>query len=550
MENFIYTKQKTLFDPDTLQIFFGALLWAIAVYIVIAPSGTLPGNDIYFHVQISNIMKDQGLVLKSFPWTTHSVWNNAFFDKDWLFHVLIIPFLTFGKIAGAKAALVIFVFVIGIAWGGLFKVLKCKNIFLIMLLTLFCSGWAFPGRLILLRAHLFSIFFLGVVLLCIIESWYLGLTAITVLYSLSYTGSWQVLPVAVIFDLSRYFQRERSSEDKAKLRYFTLWAILGLFIGLLINPYYPANISGGIIQNIIVLKSSWFGTSGAKIILGEELYSTPIKDLATIYLPVIIIMFASFYHCINYRANTKNNFAVSLSLGILSLMYFLLTLLTVKFTDYFIPVTIAFAASTFNTKIPLKGKKSAYTYIVLCLIIIYGSFCLIELRKSTSRSKPLFNGAVEWLNKNIQTPKKNDQHNKLYSFYDKYNKFISLNNNDDKKQSRLTIFTGNWSDPPALFYGAPQFSYLVFLDPNFMYAFSPDKYNLWQKISDGVALYPALRIYDDFNSNIVFLTKNRKGLINALKNSPYAKLKYTGPDDENIFIIDIPYHIRRKLNRN
>ena len=550
MENFIYTEQKKLFNPDTLQIFLGALLWAVAVYIIIAPSGTLPGNDVYFHIQISDIMKNQGLVLKSFPWTTHSVWNNAFFDKDWLFHVFLIPFLTFGKIAGAKAALVIFVFITGVAWGGLFKVLKCKNIFLLMLLTLFCSGWAFPGRLILLRGHLLSIFFLGVALLCIIENWYLGLTAITVLYSLSYTGSWQVLPIAVIFDLSRFFQRERSSEDKAKLRYFTLWAMLGLFIGILINPYYPANISGGILQNITVLESSWFGTANAKIILGEELYSTPIKDLVTIYLPVIIIMFISFYYCINHRTNTKNNFAVTISLGILSLIYFLLTLLTVKFTDYFIPVTIAFAASTFNKKIPFKGRKSAYTYIILCLIIIYGSFCTIELRKNTYRSQPLFNGAIQWLNQNIKTPKEAYQNNSEYNIYNKYKKFISLNHNQERKDPKLSIFTGNWSDPPALFYGAPQFSYLVFLDPNFMYAFSPDKYNLWQRITDGTVLYPAIRIFDDFNSKIVFLTENKKGLINALKTSPYAKLEYTGPDGENIFIIDIPKHIRRRLNKH
>ncbi len=519
---------------EIIQIFLGALIWSIAVYLVIRHSGALPGNDVYFHIQLAEIMKSHGIILENFPWTTHSVWNNGFFDKDWLFHVFLIPFLTLGKIAGAKVALLTIVFLVGLAWGILFKTLKCKNIFLALLLTLFCSGYAFSGRLILLRAHLFSIFFIAVCLTCIIKRWHLALTATTVIYSLSYTGSWQIIPIALLFDIVKLLQKK---QDDKNLSYCSLWAILGIFIGLLINPYYPANITGGILQNITVLKSAWLGTSGTSIVLGEELYAVSIRKLFSVYIPVIIILFATLYYCINYKKNLKNNYTVIVPLGLLSFIYFILTLLTVKFTDYFVPVTIAFAVSAWNIKLPFTGAKSLFLYTIVLLLVLFGYFSITQLRKDTYQTHTRYSGAAEWLNKNIdrQILNTNNKESTCLNYFSK------------TYAPELNIFTGDWSDTPGLFYGAPKFRYLVFLDPNFMYAYSPEKYNLWKKIANGKTFSPAIRIHNDFNSNIVFVTKHKKRLFYALQRSPHAKLMYTGPDGESIFIIDIPSQRQKEL---
>ena len=535
MVKFISTSTKRHNFSEATQIFLGALCWTIAVYIVIRHSGALPGSDVYFHIQIAEIMKSHGIIFENFPWATHSVWKDGFFDKDWLFHVYLIPFLALGKIAGAKAALLTIVFLIGLAWGLLFKVLKCKYIFIALLFTLFCSGYAFSGRLVLLRAHLFSIFFIAVCLICIIKTWYLGLTAATILYSLSYTGSWQIIPIALLFDIVRFFQKNKNNWN---YRYSIIWAILGIFIGIMINPYYPANISGGILQNITVLKSSWLGISDANIVLGKELYAVSLKKLYTVYLPVLIILFITVYQCINTKKKQEINYATAIPLGLLSFIYLILTLLTVKFTDYLIPFTIAFAVSVWNMNLRYTGKKSLFLYIILFLLIFFGSYSIAILREDTFQTHPRYYGAVEWLNRNIGHQRHTNNNNK---------KLNSLNPYPKTYTPEQTIFTGEWSDTPALFYGSPQFKYLVFLDPNFMYAYSPEKYKLWKKISDGKVLYPAVRIHNDFNSNIVFLSKHKKRLFYALKNSLYAKHMYTGPDGESIFIINIPSHIQEQI---
>ena len=515
-------KEKQFINGN-LQIVLGALLWSFAIYMVIYKSAFLPGNDVYYHIELSEIMKNHGLVFKSFPWTTHSVWNNSFFDKEWLFHVFLIPFLFLGKVMGAKAALLSLTFMIGLAWGSLFKALKCKYIFFIMLLTIFCGGTSFLGRLMLLRAHLLSIFLIALCLTCIIKKWRLGLIITSILYCLSYTGSWQIIPIAFMFDIVEIAYKKRIGNI---LRLTFIWALLGIVIGTLINPYFPTNVSGGILQNIIVLKSSWLGTNGAKIMLGDELYPIAFRQLMTIYMPVIIILLITLYHCINSKKKLKNGY-ITISFGLLSLIYLILTVLTVKFTDYFVPVSIAFAASAWHYKLHFWGKKSFLTYIVAILLVLFGYYSIGKLHTATCRSTLLYSGATKWLNENIQ---------------------------DQKTFSKTGIpgkivFTGGWDDTPALFYGAPQFKYLVFLDPNFMYAYSHEKYILWRRIADGKVTYPAIRIYKNFNSNIVFVSKYKKRLCYVLAGSPYAKLVYRGPDGESLFIINIPESELKKFKK-
>lgn len=523
---------KKLLRNDMLQIYFGAFLWTIAGFIVLYNSNSLPGVDVYFHIRLSEIMKTNGVVLESFPWTTYSVWNNNFFDKDWLFHVYLIPFLSLGSITGAKTALLFLIFINGIAWGMLSKALKNKYIFLTLTLILLCSGYAFLGRLLLLRSHLFSIFFLAISLIYIVKKKRISLTILSILYCLTYTGSWQIIPIALIFDLVEILRNsyELSWDQKSKkynikdvFKYIPLqikqhnfifiWALLGILIGTLINPYYPNNISGGFLQNIMVLKNSWLGNSGTSIRMGDELYALSTIKIFTVYLPTIIIMISGIFYLINCRHNRLSYKLITF--GLLSVGYFTLTLITQKFTDYFVPITIIFVALCVqNATILNKTFRIISASVIILILLFFGYYSICRLRKDTVRKYPEYSGATNWLNRNIEV-KDNDIPNK-------------------------TIFTANWSVTPLLFYGSPQFKYLVFLEPYFMYSYSPEKYKIWKNISEGKTLFPAIKIKREFNSDIVFLTKYNRKLFKTLSSSKFAKLKYQGPDGESIFILNVP----------
>jgi len=62
----------------------------------------LYGFDAYFHVHLAEIMAERGIFLKEFFWASESIWLSEWFDKEWLFHVLLIPFLSLGKIEGTQ----------------------------------------------------------------------------------------------------------------------------------------------------------------------------------------------------------------------------------------------------------------------------------------------------------------------------------------------------------------------------------------------------------------------------------------------------------------
>ena len=54
-------------------------------------SPSMPDNDPYYHIKVASLISENG-PLEHFPWTRFSVWGDRFFDKDLLFHLLLVPF--------------------------------------------------------------------------------------------------------------------------------------------------------------------------------------------------------------------------------------------------------------------------------------------------------------------------------------------------------------------------------------------------------------------------------------------------------------------------
>ena len=113
-----------------------SLLWSIAIYLILRGSGTVVDVDGFYHIQISDMMREKMAIISNFEWATCSTWTNSFYDKDLLFHIYLAPFTLLGKVAGAKLATVTAVFFIALAMGFM---LRCaglkKHYFLAMMFT-------------------------------------------------------------------------------------------------------------------------------------------------------------------------------------------------------------------------------------------------------------------------------------------------------------------------------------------------------------------------------------------------------------------------------
>ena len=78
--------------PLFFSIFFITLYYIFLNFL----SPALYDSDSYYHVAVSNLIKSYGLRY-DFHWAQFSTFKYFFSDKDFLFHLLIIPFLYLSK---------------------------------------------------------------------------------------------------------------------------------------------------------------------------------------------------------------------------------------------------------------------------------------------------------------------------------------------------------------------------------------------------------------------------------------------------------------------
>lgn len=507
----------------TSELIFASLVWMFAVAAVIFNTLSLPGYDAYYNIQIAQLMREGNWVLSEFPWTTCSIWTESYFDKEWLFHIYLVPFVVlFGKIQGAKIATLTAVFFVALSWGILLKSLGLKKyLFSALFFMLFAGGFLFLGRLVLCRSLLFSLIFLPLAIASAIHRKRLLLAIIVYLYTLAYVGAWQVLPIIIIFDAFDVMQRQKSGPILKNMMF--PWVFVGLLAGLIFNPYFPVNIEGIFIQTILVLKAKWFGIGSEQIIQAAEL--APISSKRILWhLPLFAIFAVTTYSMWKNRSFTDMKRPAGVFF-ILSCLYLVMTIFSQRFIEYLVPFSTVFIF-LYWYEFPAKNvlsppdiqaehpdKKFTVTtfklhLIMLILLSITGIVSTVMLHKNFYRDHLFYEDSAAWLKKNV--PKDS------------------------------IIFTGDWDMGAVLFCNAPQFRYLVMLEPYFMYAYSAEKYSLWNKICSGKIDRPSVLIVNEFGSNIVFVPHDRPALFRKLQLDNYSELKFEGKTGESIFQLNVP----------
>ena len=72
--------------------------------------------DGYYHIKVAELTARNG-ILRSFPWAAFTPFRDHFGDKEFLFHVFLVPFTRLGLVRGAKlAAVVLDAAIVGLAY--------------------------------------------------------------------------------------------------------------------------------------------------------------------------------------------------------------------------------------------------------------------------------------------------------------------------------------------------------------------------------------------------------------------------------------------------
>jgi hypothetical protein len=452
----------------------------------------MPGTDGYYHIKVAWLIRTLGL-MDTFPWATQSMWAERFYDNALGFHLALIPF-TFGDLmTGAKLAAVTY----GAAlFASFYAVLRLRRVRLagLWVFLLAASGGYFAWRVSLPRPHLLALVFSIWGLYFVIERRWVGTAIVGLLYSFSYLAP--MLPVyACVYAFFCLVLRESFP-----------WRVLaaafgGVALGWLVHPHFLSNFYAGVPVAVSlpasVLGSAW-GVSGPELFLAGEGHAANTDT----FLTENIVTFSAALVSIYALSRSSVRFTADLlTLVFVALAFFVAACLTVRFIEYFVPLSLLACAEIIETG--LRSWRTANTIgnrrrVIAALTVAAFAICAFALGDGSSRlylshpspSKRRF--AAEWFAKN--TP------------------------------PNSIVFTCDWDDTPELFFYNHSNRYLVFLDPTYLYRWNPQRWKTWRIVARGRDRNPLWTLQETFGARYGFCTSAFTGLRKQLEADPRASI--------------------------
>lgn len=477
MFNFLLTRQRKILLPLLI------ILITVAVFSWLQSTPALADPDSFYHAKISVMMRDFGII-RDFPWTQNSLYRELFIDHHFLYHILLIPFVSFtDPLIGLKFATILFASfsVLTIIW-LLFKQ-KVRWLWLWLLLLLTSAPFIFRLSLgkapslaigvtiigfyfiitkrplsLFVWTWLFVWFYSAWPLLILILSVYTVVEALWETYQLIKTKGTSVINY-LLLSLKAWWSRPN--------RLLWLAVLTGIISGLIINPYFPTNLFY-LKQLFAMSLVGYYKFVG----VGAEWYPWHVTELvANIAIPLLVWLVAVIFFFINFKKQSKLSWTALL----LTTIFLLYSIKARRQVEYFIPFSVISSAlicrdilvkCSFKTwrrefvswlPLYLRGK---FFIGLICLYLII--ILPIGLGKGLITAyKDLANGfALDHLKNASQW----------------------LANNS---QPQDIVFQSDWGTFPLLFYYNTHNYYQTGLDQTFMYEYDKEKYQQWVDTTKG-----------------------------------------------------------------
>jgi len=448
--------------------------------------------DSYFHLSVARLYNQQGFV-DHLDWARYSIMNTAFGDKEFVFHLLLMPFVRWlpselgGKIALAllnatTAAVIANLSIRAIGKWGLFTPV-----------WIFGTSAAFSLRMSRLRPEILSLLILMLATWAASRKRYFWLMVLSTIYALSYTAFHVLIGLSIGW-LIIYGWVYRHWEWR-----IPVYAIIGAAVGLAIHPNFPSNLKIWTIQNIdfFLLKS--------QIAVGNEIQPACIATMFSLnlgWLSGLII----FWRSMETKTVQTKTVGPECFFLVNAVAFSLLYLLMQRFSIYCIPfVTLALFFWIKNrnseiglwTRLPWRGRLpfTATFGLCLCTSIISTWYVYVNLRDHSV----------------FDTAHRKDWH--------ALGQVIPEN----------AKVAAPWDAAELYVWAAPQARYINLLDPVFMFVSHPEVYlvqrNIWNGTEPDVPL--ALKTYLD-SDYIAFPYRKHLQLFRRMSADPRASLLYRG----------------------
>jgi len=478
--------------PHSPIVFFFIAGLSLALFSWLVGHPYFADPDSFYHIGVSRLMYDHGKLAVDFDALPLTTLADTYADQAWGYHLLLIPFLTaFDDAAGYKVLAVLLATAVIVSVYGIARCWRAP------------FPWAYPLALLLTTPFVFRLalgkpssaavllFIWGVYALLKKRPWLLlGLSTVFVWTH----GSWPL--IVGMCALAALLQRDWRS---------ILPPFAGVIVGLVLNPYFPANLIFFWQQTVLIGLMGFRDTIG----VGREWYPYPLDDFLGDTAPILAFALLAVYGMLMRRDRSPRAHTLLWS----SVALFIITLRANRAIEFLAPLLVLFSASLaaahkdflagFFARIPYRRAIAATLAMLSCMAALQ----LIQLKPLLARGYryDAFADASAWLKEHVAP-------------------------------GTLVINT-RWEDFPALWMRNPQLQYAIGLDPAFLYLENPDAYHAWQRLTRGESTPDPAVIRNTFASDVIIVKKEFPALYDALRTSPQWKLAYEG---EEVWVYEAP----------
>jgi intracellular septation protein A len=476
----------------------GLLLTLFIAFFAIVQFATpaLIGTDGYYHIKMGYLIRQNGLKpgFEALPLTILN--EGAFYDHHLLYHLYLALFTSIdpaadGGLALTQGAKIASILLPSLAFLTIWWLLRDQKVpwAAIWTLGLFAVSEAFLYRMSMPRAQAGSLLLLALSLYLLLNGRYKWLLPLGFFFVWFYNA----FPLLVI--ISAAYAGISFFTERRLVWQALVYPLSGILLGLLINPYFPENISFIVGHFLPKLAES---TTPVGTEWSPYRTETLLNNSAVALIAVVFGVLALAWR--RERADKATLLAFSLVIFFGYLLF-----RSRRFIEYFpafalIFMTLSLAPLLRGWQRSLEAKRPGTRYLmpaILFLILAYPIFHgLGDARELISRSKDAdhYADAALWL---------------------------KANSNDD-----AMIFQTDWDDFTRLYFYNSEATYTAGLDPTFMELQDKALFDEWVNITKGKVNEPGAIIRDRFAADFVF---------SDLKHGNFMKKAETDPLLEEIY---------------
>jgi hypothetical protein len=281
------------------------------------------------------------------------------------------------------------------------------------------------------------------------------------------------------------------------------YATLGVVAGLIINPYTPRSVTFAIEHALPKLVPAGDFVVG----IGNEWYpytGSALNRAAGAALVTVVVGLLPMVATLRYGRRWDGRVV---GLALLAMFFTLLLVRSRRFVEYQPAFAVMFCAFAWSFQVPaalrdrISSRLPGWIGPVAWLALLAGALALMgptiasaQGSARASRSVETYAGAARWLEAN--TP------------------------------DGARVFSTDWDDFPLLFFQDVHNTYLIGLDPTYMYQYDPSLYLTWRSLTRGQIAMPSVVLRDRFATRYVVTDHDHPSFYETATADPSMHIVY------------------------